>query len=212
MAGNNLKTPLGWSLNRFASDKFGDLAHLLGQALPCSVTQVVSSEIVTVKFELDAAPFTLPNVTIAVATAQYVRLPLQVGDAGVAIPANVYIGGVTGLGGGTADLTQVGNLTPLIFVPVGNTKWSAVDNNALTLYGPNGVVIEDQAKHCVITVGTSGITIIVPSGDNVAITGDLHVSGKIIGGFGGSDQVELDTHVHSDGGGTGPSGPPVPGT
>ena len=30
----------------------------------------------------------------------------------------------------------------------------------------------------------------------VVLTGDLHVNGAVIGGFGGSDQIGLQTHTH----------------
>ncbi|HEY0120662.1 MAG TPA: Gp138 family membrane-puncturing spike protein [Rhizobium sp.] len=48
---------------------------------------------------------------------------------------------------------------------------------------------------------------------SIEITGNLHVSGEIIAGYGGSDAVNVQTHIHTDvtpGGGT--SGPPEPGT
>ena len=44
--------------------------------------------------------------------------------------------------------------------------------------------------------GASGITLTAPL---VVMTGNLHVEGAVIGGFGGADQVGLQTHTHSDG-------------
>ena len=43
------------------------------------------------------------------------------------------------------------------------------------------------------------------------ITGDLHVTGQVIQGYGGSDQVGLGTHNHADPQG-GNTGAPNPGT
>jgi hypothetical protein len=66
-----------------------------------------------------------------------------------------------------------------------------------------------------ITVGPSGIAIasasaitITPGGGNpVVVNGDLHATGAIIAGFGGVDQVGLQTHEHSAN-----NTPPTPGT
>jgi hypothetical protein len=45
----------------------------------------------------------------------------------------------------------------------------------------------------------AGIVIAVKSGEPVKIIGDLHVTGAIIAGFGGGDQVGLQTHTHNQG-------------
>src|SRR5271165_872563 len=152
MSDNAYKTPLGWSLNNFVDAKTGSALNSLTKSLPCHVTKIVSSGIVEIAFDMDTK-YTLPaGITMPVATAEYVRLPVQVGDKGWAIGADAYLGGVTGLGGGVADFTRRGNLTALVFHPLGNTKWSEVDNDSLILYGPNGVVIEDTGKNTVITL------------------------------------------------------------
>jgi phage gp45-like len=51
----------------------------------------------------------------------------------------------------------------------------------------------------------------------VELTGDLHVQGAIIAGYGGGDQVGLQTHIHTQGGDShgdseAPTAPPEPGT
>lgn len=212
MSQNAQKTPLGWSLNQFASGKAADAIQLLGKALPCHVVKVNSSGVVTVQFDVKSI-YTLPQVEMPVATPEYVRQPTQVGDKGVAFAADAYLGGNSGIGGGTATLVQQANLSTLVFHPFGNAAWFTVDLNALTLYGPNGVVLEDSNKKTVLTLTPTGIVISLQSGDNVTIDGDLHVSGKVYAGYGGVDQVQLQTHVHSGvTSGGGDTNMPVPGT
>jgi phage gp45-like len=53
----------------------------------------------------------------------------------------------------------------------------------------------------------AGGTTLTSGGNPVVITGDLHVTGAVIAGFGGGDQVGLQTHLHTDG-----TPGPTPGT
>ncbi|MCV5580282.1 hypothetical protein OFO05_33300, partial [Escherichia coli] len=76
---------------------------------------------ITVSFSLTNIPFTLPQVTIPLFGPEYVRYPMQPGDRGIVIPADTYIGGMSGLGGGVADLTQPMNLSALVYLPISNT-------------------------------------------------------------------------------------------
>lgn len=169
MADNARKTPLQWSLNDFADIKVGNGIQNLGKGLPCSIVAIVSSCIVTVQFQV-ASVYNFPQITVPVATSEYVRLPLQVGDLGRVVPSDFYLGGISGLGGGTADLVRRGNLATLVFEPVSHTQWSSVDNNAVTLYGPNGCVLRDKSSKTVITVTPETVTITVPSGKTVKIS------------------------------------------
>lgn len=160
MASNAQKTSLARSLERFAQRKVEAALDLLGQALPASVVTVHSSGIVTVKFELTNVPFTLPQIKVPILGSEYVRLPIQAGMKGMVIAADAYLGGMSGLGGGTADLTPRPNLSNLAFVPLGSTGWSPTeDPNALVLYGPNGVVIRDEGKQAMLTLTPSGIDV-----------------------------------------------------
>ena len=112
MADNYLKTPLGQSLNDWAYQKILNAVNSQGRALPCSVVAVEGS-IVTVRFEVNAAPATLPRVKIPVAGAEYIRYPIQVGCLGVAFPASVRIGNVSGLSPGVPTMATPGNLAAL---------------------------------------------------------------------------------------------------
>lgn len=135
MSDNHLKTPLAQSLQRFAHSRARDAIQLTGKSLPCSVTKVVSSGIVKVSFEVNAAPFTLPQVTVPIQYPKYIRYPITVGDLGLVIAADARLGGLTGLGSGVADLSTPANLAALSFVWLGSTKWSdPVEADALQLY------------------------------------------------------------------------------
>lgn len=209
MASNAQKTPIVSSLNRFAEQKAADAIQVLGRALPCSVT-AVNGAIVTVKFEVNSL-FTLPNVTIPQAGSAWAREPTQVGDLGFVVPADAYLGGVSGLGGGTAGLTQQANLSALVFQPVTNKTWVAVDPNAYTLIGPNGVVLRDTGSNSVLTLTPNAVSITSPNGTITLSAGGhtLTISQAGVSIDGGLYQ----NHTHSGvQGGIGTSGPPVPGT
>lgn len=135
--GDFLKKPLGRSLNDLAQQRARDALQSSGRSLPCSVTAVVSSGIVTVKFEVNAAPFTLPSITVPVMMSRYVRIPVQVGDMGVVLAADARLGGVTGLGSGVANLSEPANLGALMFCPLGSTAWSEVDLDTTVIFDPS---------------------------------------------------------------------------
>jgi len=157
MSSNAQKTPFAQTINRFAERKAADAIAQLGKALPASVT-AVSGSIVTVKFEMDATPFTLDQVTMPIAGAEWARAPTQVGDKGLVFPADVSIGNVTGLGDGVPDWSQPAPLAALTFFPVGNKNWSATDDaNAYVIYGPNGAILRTVSKKATVTVNETSI-------------------------------------------------------
>lgn len=158
MASNAQKIPLARSFNQIAQKQALSAIQVLGKVLPCSVV-AVSGSIVTVKFEINTT-FTLPPVTIPMFGPEYIRYPTQVGDKGVVLPSDVYLGGVSGLGGGTASMSLQANLSSLVFMPIANKGWSTTDDpNSVVIYGPDGVIIRTVAKDSIITVGTGTITI-----------------------------------------------------
>jgi hypothetical protein len=193
VADNAQKIPVSTRLNQGALERAKNAIQVLGKSLPASVVKVVGP-IVTVKFEVQSG-FTLPNVTIPTIGNEYARAPLQVGCKGMVIPSDAYLGGMSGLGGGTANLTQQFNLTALVFAPIGNSGWVQVDANAYVIYGPNGVVLRDTASNTTFTLTPSGITI----KGNVTIQGSLTATGGITAGQGTGDQVGLQSHRHGTG-------------
>ena len=61
-----------------------------GRALSCRVVAVIGA-VVTVAFEVDASPWTIPQITIPKAESPWVRMPTQVGDFGYTQPADAYL-------------------------------------------------------------------------------------------------------------------------
>lgn len=183
---NAQKTWYGSSQNQFAEKKIANAIRLLGKALPASVTAVDATHtIVTVKFEIDATPFTLPQVTVPVLGFEYIRFPIQVGCKGRVTPTDARMGAMTGLGSGLATLSTPGNLAALVFEPVGRTTLGEVDDpNAVVIYGPNGVIARNvdgtgkivvDANHVELTFGSNSITV---DDDGVHVTGTLEINGS----------------------------------
>lgn len=161
------KTPLSRSLSTFAQSKSLDEVIKHGLALPGHVV-AVSGAIVTVNF--DVKDMTLPQVTMPVVGSKYIRLPIQKGDLGVALPASVYLGGVSGLGGATADDSLPGNLSTLVWLPIGNKNWSVV---------PSGVVLDSASVTATgnlsVANGASGV-FTTPTGDTVTVQNGIIVN------------------------------------
>lgn len=187
MADNSQKTPLARSLESFTAGKVNRLNDLLGKSLPASVIGIQGS-IVTVKFELTDIPFTLGPIAVPMMGAEYIRLPIQIGTKGWVMTADAYLGGMSGLGGGIANLTQRGNLSTLVWSPIANANWSAPDDpNAVVIYGPNGAIIRDLGKKNIFTLTPSevtlaltvgGFTVTVPAGQAMTINGNLVLNGN----------------------------------
>lgn len=216
MPNDGQKSPLARSLEQFANRKVAGALAQLGQNLPASAVSI-SGGIVTVKFEIantPNSPYTLPNINVPIVGSEYVRLPIQPGCPGMVMTADAYLGGMSGLGGGVADLAPRGNLSMLVWTPIGNTAWAAViDANALELYGPDGVILHNVAKSAILKVTTAESSWTPAGGNpvtingNLVVTGNVTVNGTVIAGDGGADQVGLQTHTHP-----GNNQPPTPGT
>ncbi len=181
MADDFSKLWIQQSINRNAIRRASEAIQSTGRALPCRVT-AVSGSIVTVEFEVDSTPWTLPPVTIPKAESTWMRMPTQVGDTGMTLPADVYLGGVSGLGGGTASMAQVANLSALVFVPISIKSSPPTDQNAAQISGPNGVILET-------TTGTASSMVLNSSGIVLTFgttTVTINSSGVSIAGAGGT--------------------------
>lgn len=174
-ADNSRKTPLAFTLSAYTAQKSSDaITWQLGKTPPCHVTEVHSSGIVTVAYDVVGTngPITFPSATLAVAMSAYDQLPIQVGDKGVAVAADYSLGSVTGLGGSTANLSRLANLATGFFVPLASKLWTPVgDLMVHYVSGPHGVVVQDDAGKYVLTVPSTGnLTIVVPVGVKVNIS------------------------------------------
>ncbi len=150
------------NMHSFVSQKLADAFEMAGKVLPAVVVSRAEN-MVTVSFQLRDIPYTLPQITIPIFGPQYIRYPMQPGDKGIVIPADTYLGGVSGLGGGTADLTAPANLSALVFLPVSHTEWESVNGEVLTMYGPEGVTIRDSGSHSTFLLTPESVTIATPS-------------------------------------------------
>lgn len=159
MADNYDKLWVQKSANQLAINRAQAAIQKLGRALPCHVV-AVNGSIVTVAFDVNAGPQSLPKITIPKAESPWIRMPTQVGDKGVTMPADAYLGGVSGLGGGVATLTQRANLTALVFVPVSNASSGPIDPNAAQVQGPNGAIVRTtQGTTSSVVTNQTGTTI-----------------------------------------------------
>ena len=116
---------------------------------------------VTVAFEVNSAPWTLPQITIPKAESNWVRMPTQVGDTGITMPADTYIENITGTSTALPKITvQPANLSALVFVPVSRQPSPPQDQNAAIVQGPNGFIGQTTsgAASSVVT-NTSGTTV-----------------------------------------------------
>lgn len=89
--------------------------------------------------------------------------------SGIVLPADTYLGGTSGQGGGTADLTPPANLSALVFLPISHTEWESVDGQVLTLYGPEGVTIRDAGSKTTFLLTPESITIATPEQFKVTV-------------------------------------------
>jgi hypothetical protein len=156
----------------------------LGKSFPCVVT-AVNGPIVTVNFAVaQTSVFTTAQVTMPIAQPYYIRIPVQVGDTGLAVSADARLGGITGLGTGAAPNTGTTSLGALVFVPISNVNWPTLDPNAVVINAPNGSIIRTEDGTAIVQVQQNSITLtqggssITLSGGNVTITGTLIINGQ----------------------------------
>ena len=90
------------------------------------------------------------------------------GGPGIVIPADTYLGGASGQGGGTAD-PAAGQSSALVFLPISHTEWENVDGQVLTLYGPEGVTIRDAGSKTTFLLTPQSITIASPEQFKVTV-------------------------------------------
>lgn len=163
MPDNALKTPFGKRINELATERAQNEILLSGRALPCTVVSG-NGRFVVVNFEVQSQ-FTLPQMQVPVASAEYFRAPIGPGCRGFVTSADYYLGGMSGLGGGVATLAAQGNLSNLVFVPIGNTGWPDVPAGFAVVYGPEGVILRTSDDAVSITIGPDGkIDMVAPGG------------------------------------------------
>ena len=220
MANNYAKLWAQKRINQASIQRAAESIQRTGRALPCRVT-AVSGAIVTVAFQVDSTPWTLPSITIPKAESNWIRMPTQVGDLGMTLPADVLLGQISGIGSGELPTLTVptNNLSALVFVPVSNANSPPPDPDAAVCQGPNGFLgrVEDGTSEVLannseasltfgggsVVINSSGITLtfgsisIAITSSGVAVTGNMSVSGAL-GSTGNmtAGSIDLQTHVH----------------
>ena len=135
MSDANQKTPLAQSLQKLGRAKAQDAVAALGKGLPCTVAAVITPGIVVVNFAVASSPAPLPQVMMPVSKPPYIKYPIQVGDVGVALSADLRTSGLTGLGLGVPNLQDtVANMAAMTFFWLGTTSETFLDAEALDLY------------------------------------------------------------------------------
>ena len=172
-ADNALVTPQVFSLPQVAEVRAQDKGQVTSQAMPVTVTKL-AGELVWVKIEAQSG-YTIPEILIPQAFSEWLRPPTQVGDKGWAVPADYYLGGQSGLGGGVANYRGRGNLTPLVFHPISQKAFPHNTNrdlNAAFINGPNGVVLQATQAPPQVYIKNDKIYIYPKPGTMVYLGGD----------------------------------------
>jgi len=172
-ANQALKAPVAYSTNQHVQSRVRALSTLLGQGLPCTVTEVLIG-LVTVKFEVSSI-FNLPPVTVPIQQSQYGRAPIQVGDVGRATPTGVSVAKMSGQSTATPNMELDGNLSTLVYEPLSSKNHPSVPGNGkyYVLYGADngGCVLQDSSgANTVVTIDGSHVKIQVPGGKQVQVT------------------------------------------
>lgn len=181
---NGQKFPFLKALNNAIHMANEDRAAIKGRSLPCHVVGV-DGQIVTVQFDMLPDGTQYPQVTLPIATFEYIRYPVQIGDKGVTVAADVSLRGVSGLGTGIASRALTLSLVPLFFVPLSNNGWTKEDPDKIVLYGPDGAILKTADGASSITVEPGKIT---EKADAIYLTakniylggGTIHLNGPIV--------------------------------
>ena len=180
---NAQKLPFLRTLSEMMTTSGKEQAELKGRELPCHVV-AVKGQIVTVQFDMLPEGINFSQITIPVATFRYIRYPIQPGDQGVTIAADVSLRGVSGLGTGMATLSYSMSLTPLFFVPLANKDWSEEDPRKIVLYGPDGAILKTEDGSSSVTVAPDAIRqkskAVYLDAQDIFLTGTIHLNGPIV--------------------------------
>jgi len=149
MADDSQKSPLIKNLQYYVQAMIDHALETLGKSLPCTVSSVDDTgTVVTVDIDVQDPVQQFPQLTVPVLYPRYVRFPIQPGDPGMLVPCDVYLGGVSGLGGGTATMAPQGNLSAVGFLALGGGELRPADDpEATEINGPNGVILRDDGEN-----------------------------------------------------------------
>jgi hypothetical protein len=137
--------------------------------------------------------------------------PIKKGDEGIVVFSSRCIDGWWQQGGIQPQLEQrYHNLSDAMYIPGIRSTPRALNPPAST---ESSQLRSDDGTTYVEIAGGGVVNIVVPSSGHVQVTGDLRVTGKVYAGYGGSDQVQVQTHTHNGvQSGSDDTGSPVAGT
>ncbi|MCA1920977.1 phage baseplate protein [Buttiauxella noackiae] len=177
------KFPFIRAMSNMVQTQNDDRVAISGRSLPCHVVGV-KGQIVTVQFDMLPDGTQYPQITIPIATFPYIRFPIQKGDKGVTVAADVSLRGISGLGTGIASNSFTASLTPLFFVPLSSAGWTAVDPDKIVLYGPTGAILKTADEKSSVTVEPGKITekadAIHMEAKDIYLKGIIHLNGTIV--------------------------------
>jgi hypothetical protein len=163
---NSQKTPFMSSMQSMVDEAQNIAEDIQGKVWPASVLSVDGTNtIVTVQIEIQDDVITFPDVTCPMIGTEWIRYPIKKGTKGIVLSADLYIGAMSGLGGGQATLSdERGNLSMMVFIPIGNTAFTETnffgdtDIDSLTLYSPNGIILStaDGETSLTLSDGSKG--------------------------------------------------------
>ncbi len=143
---DSLKHPFSYRMELWAARKTNDLQESQPKAMPCHVVKV-EKDFIHVQFDTSNQIFTLPTVKMTQGFSRFGREPTQVGDKGMAVPNDYYLGGNTAYAGGNASFYPRGNLSTLSFQPVANLNAPKRDyDQHHETGGPNGWIVKTMEK------------------------------------------------------------------
>jgi hypothetical protein len=164
-------------VNTFAAAaraRIGDAFHLFGKFLPATVVSAVGGNFYKIAFAIRDPVFQLPQLTLPLEGAEFIRYPLQAGAPGVVVALDTTISQITGVSPGTADLSRPANLESLVFLPIANKGFASItgdDGNTTILYGPTGTLILDsKAAKTSMHLTSSGVAVTMQGGATMTVT------------------------------------------
>lgn len=203
---NSQKLPPIESLTQLINSLINDRLSIEGKQLPCYVVDV-DNQFVTVHFDMLPDNIVYPEIKIPILSWEYIRIPIQKGDKGVTLAADVSLRNVSKQGG-VANRSILPSLTPLFFVPISNIVWSKEDDKKVVIVGPEGAIIKtkdgkniitvDQGKielkssETIVTVNNNSATI---KANDIYLNGKIHLNGPIVTDKGAEIDIQSDAKI-----------------
>lgn len=166
------KNPISVSLSALINEAISNAFSTKGKCWPCTVKRVLTEaggQTVEVSYDVQPNPGEIiPTTIMSVATFEYIRFPVQVGDRGFTLCADVSLREVTGRGTGTPRQVRAPNFNALVFFPVATLDYFDINEpRRIVLYGPDGGVLRTAEGQSCVEVDPTSATIETPDNINL---------------------------------------------